>query len=209
MRVLKPPQLFVDSLVKCIGYVSMSLFFWFGFGTSHGLMWDQSLNKNHTNQQRQVKTLESLNHTMLGRKIWSKPLSFWSLFFSLQLWFFQGRWLSRPGRAIYEDCLAFFTAQTSDGAVTPNWSAQSAGIAILGTVGLPLVFFNTRRFTQCCSTFQMIPQFLRNRCYLSETKGLFDRWPKGHKINQAIKETLLGLKLARTLSTRTLGSCSD
>ena len=96
-------------LLTALSSVSGMSLFGFGFGTSHGVMWGQSLNKNHTNQRRQAQSLNPwINLDLLGfGKIWSKPLSFWSLFFTLQLWFFQGRWLSRPGRAIYEDCLAF------------------------------------------------------------------------------------------------------
>lgn len=180
-------------LLTALSSVSGMSLFGFGFGTSHGVMWGQSLNKNHTNQRRQAQSLNPwINLDLLGfGKIWSKPLSFWSLFFTLQLWFFQGRWLSRPGRAIYEDCLAFFTAQTSDGAVTPNWSAQSAGIAILEAKGVAMgVFLRQGGSLNVVVHSKYHPQFVRNRCYLSETKGRFDRWPKGHKIKQAIKETL-------------------
>ena len=104
LHALKLTQLLADSLVKCIRSVSL---FWFGFRTSHGVIWGQSLNKNHTNakQQRQVEPLNPWIIQYLEGKILKQATELLISLVHFTAMILPGPLLSRPW-AIYEDWLA-------------------------------------------------------------------------------------------------------
>lgn len=182
--MLKPPQLFVDSLVKCIGYVSMSLF-WVWLRNQSWTHVRSILEQKSYKSTKASSILESLNQ--LGPAwIWENLKQTTELlisFLHFTAMILPGPLLSRPW-AIYEDWLAINRSNfrwSGDAKLKRTKCRNSDPRA----VGLPWVFFNDKAIH---SMLQYIPNIIPKSYVIDaiyqKQRAKDDLWVKNRPSNK-------------------------